>query len=278
MVKYLTRVRFGMNTHNLVKNPHGWTCSVCSWRWKNKPSTECPGVPRYDWWNQNEPSSLSRPVPIHLKTKTQLALLKKAPRDEDKPDGCIYRQAKTRWLWLYDERNAIPLRTVKRKRNYVNVAERRIRNEALALWDSGSAIAELYRDIEITVYPTYRRDGFKSPDKISKERLPYYYGFLAEVALVRLPVLLSNRPELQAILKDSVDTHIMALAHAKTLVDKLLDVGIDELTCDHLSQFSSGFIFTSKEKPYGFCLKEPSARILAHRLAIQFGWEVIEAH
>lgn len=266
-----------MNTHNLFKNPHNWTCSVCSWRWKNKPSTECPGVLRYDWWNQNEPLPLSRPVLIHLKTKTQLASLKKAPRDEDKPDGCIYRQAKTQWLWLYDERNAIPLQRVKRKRNYVNVAERRIRNEALALWDSGSAIAELYRDIEITVYPTYRRDGFKSPSKISKERLPYYYGFLAEVTFVGLPKLPPGYTQLQAILNDNVSTHIRALEQAKILVDKLLDVGIDELTCDRLSQFGSGFIITDKVKPHGFYLKLPEGNTIAHRLAIQFGWEVIEA-
>ncbi len=187
-----------MDTHNLVKTPHGWTCSICEWEWKNKPSTECPSVPRYDWWD-SEPSPLSRPVPIHFKTKTQLGSERLAPRDEDKPDGCIYRQAKTQWLWLYDERNAIPLQRVKRK-HYVNVAERRIRDEALALWDSGSAITELYRDIEITVYPTYRRDGFKSSSKISKERLPYYYGFLAEVTFVGLPKL---PPRLYAIASHS---------------------------------------------------------------------------
>ncbi len=169
MVKYLlSAFCFGMDTHNLLKTPHGWTCSICSWQWKSKPSTECPDVPRYDWWNQNEPSTLSRPVPIHLKTKTQLASLKLAPRNEDKPDGCIYRQAKTQWLWLYDERDAIPLQRGKRKRNYVSVEERRILKEAIALWDSGNVVTEVYRDIEIIAYPTYRRDGFKSPSKISE--------------------------------------------------------------------------------------------------------------
>jgi hypothetical protein len=220
---------------------------------------------------------LSRPVPIHLKTKTQLVSLKLAPRDEDKPDGCMYRQAKTQWLWLYDERDAIPHKRVERKRDYISAAERRVKKEALLLWEFGTVVTEVYRDIEIIAYPTYRRDGFKSASKISKERIPHYYGFLAEVTFVGLPTLPPGYTQLRAILSRSVATHVQALADAKILVNKLLDVGIDDRTCEQLSQFGSGFIITNQEIPYGFCLKLPEGITIAHRLAIQFGWEVIEA-
>ncbi len=107
---------FDMGAHNLLKTPHGWKCSTCEWQWKSKPSTECPDVPRYDWWwNFREAPPVGyRAVPDNLKTKTQLASLKLAPRDEKKPDGCIYMQAKTQWLWLYDVNNTAPLQKPKR--------------------------------------------------------------------------------------------------------------------------------------------------------------------
>ncbi|BAZ08199.1 hypothetical protein NIES4071_00040 [Calothrix sp. NIES-4071] len=266
---------FGM-AHNLLKTPHGWMCSTCEWQWKSKPSTGCPSVPRYDyWWNQNETPPVGyRPVPDNLKTKTQLASLKLAPRDENKPNGCIYRQAKTQWLWLYDVNNTAPLQ--KPKRPYVSAATRRIRKEAVLLWDSGEVVTEVYRDIEISAYAEYRYYGFKSASKISKERQPYYYGFLAEVTVVGLPTLPQNYTELRAILNRSVDTHIEALEHAKILVDKLLDVGINEGMREQLSQSGSGFIMTD-QRGYGFCLKLPEGLTIAHRLAVHFGWEVIEA-
>ncbi|BAZ08244.1 hypothetical protein NIES4071_00490 [Calothrix sp. NIES-4071] len=115
-----------MGAHNLLKTPHGWTCSTCGWQWKSKPSTECPDVPRYDWWwNKPEaPPAGYRPVPDNLKTKTQLASLKLEPRDKDKPNGCIYLQGQTRWLWLYDVNNTAPL--PKKKRHYKSASERRI--------------------------------------------------------------------------------------------------------------------------------------------------------
>ncbi len=126
-------------------------------------------------------------------------------------------------------------------------ATRRIRKEAVLLWDSGDSgevVTEVYRDIEISAYAEYRHYGFKSASKISKERLPYYYGFLAEVTVVGLPTLPQNCTWLRAILNRSVSTHVEALELAKILVDKLLDVGINEGMREQLSQFGSGFIMT----------------------------------
>lgn len=68
----------------------------------------------------------------------------------------------------------------------------------------------------------------KSASQVSKERQPHYCGFLAEVTVVGLPTLPQNCTWLRAILNCSVGTHIEALEHAKILVDKLLDVGINE--------------------------------------------------
>ncbi|BAZ18775.1 hypothetical protein NIES4071_106600 (plasmid) [Calothrix sp. NIES-4071] len=257
-------------SHNLFKTQNGWTCSVCGWEWKSKPSTECPSVPRYHWWNQNE--QLTRMVPDHFKTKTQLASLKLAPLDEDKPDGCIYMQAQTRWLSLYDINKTAPL--PKKKRSYKSAEERRITKEALLLWDSGDIYTEVYKDIEISAYASYRDCGFKRPSQLSKKRKPYFHGFLSEVILTGLPMIPFNS-EVKAILNRSVVNHIKAIVHRKILIDKLFDIGISNENCERLEQFGSGFIMTDSAG-YGFCLRRPDGTTLARRLASQFGWEVIE--
>lgn len=256
--------------HNLFKTHNSWTCSVCGWEWKSKPSTECPDVPRYNWWNQNE--QYTRSAPEHLKTKTQLASLKLAPRNEDKPDGCIYMQSQTRWLWLYDVNNTAPL--PKKKRSYRSAEERRIRKEALLLWDSGEIYTEVYKDIEISAYASYRDCGLKRASQLSKERQPYFYGFLSEVVLTGLSMIPFNS-EVKAVLNRSVANHLQAIAHGKILIDKLLDVGISNENYASLEQFGSGFIMTDPAG-YGFCLRRPDRTTIARRLASLFGWEVIE--
>ncbi len=256
--------------HNLFKTQNGWTCSICGWEWKSKPSTECPDVPRYSWWSQDEQST--RSAPEHLKTKTQLASLKLAPINEDKPSGCIYMQGQTRWLWLYDVNNTDKL--PKKKRRYKSASERRITKEALLLWDSGEVYTEVYKDIEISAYASYRDCGFKRSTQLSKELRPHFYGFLSEVTLTGLPMI-NFDSELKAILNRSEGNHIKAIAQAKILIDKLLDIGITDKICESLEQSGSGFIMTDPVG-YGFCLKRPDRATIARRLAAQFGWEVIE--
>lgn len=256
-----------MGAHNLFKTQNGWTCSLCGWEWKSKPTIECPNVPRYNWWNES-----TRAAPEHLKTKTQLASIKLVPRNEDQPDGCIYMQAQTRWLWLYDINKTAPLQ--RKKRSYKSAEERRIRKEAVLLWDSGEIYTEVYKDIEVSAYATYRECGFKKSTQLSKELQPHFYGFLSEVTLTGLPMIPFNS-EVKAVLNRSEGNHIKAIAQAKILIDKLLDIGITDKICESLEQSGSGFIMTDPVG-YGFCLKRPDRANIARRLASQFGWEVIE--
>ena len=34
--------------HQLTRTGKAYHCEICLWDWKSKPSTDCPGVPRYD--------------------------------------------------------------------------------------------------------------------------------------------------------------------------------------------------------------------------------------
>lgn len=181
-------------------------------------------------------------------------------------------QSQTRWLWLYDVNNTAPL--PKKKRSYKSAEERRVTKEALLLWDSGDIYTEVYKDIEISAYAAYRDCGFKRSTQLSKELQPHFHGFLSEVILTELPMVLFNS-EIKAILNRSICNHIKAIAQAKILIDKLFDVGISNENCERLERFGSGFIMTDPVG-YGFCLRRPDGATLARRLAEQFGWEVIE--
>ncbi|MFL9467111.1 MULTISPECIES: hypothetical protein [Scytonema] len=83
-----------MLVHDLIKTDSGWRCKTCDWLWQSKPKTECPGVVRYNWVH-----------PERLKTTTDLHKKNLKPKDENKPDGCIYSQKSRLWIWLYDEKN-----------------------------------------------------------------------------------------------------------------------------------------------------------------------------
>jgi hypothetical protein len=81
--------------------------------------------------------------------------------------------------------------------------------------------------------------------------------------------------EVKAVLNRTESNHLKAIAHAKILIDKLLDIGISDETYERLEQFGSGFIMTDPVG-YGFRLKRPDGATIARRLAAKFGWEVIE--
>lgn len=85
-----------MNTHTLERTDDGWRCSVCLWDWKQPPVSRCPGIPRMSaaW----------------LLTYTQLHKKGLKPVDRDKPDACYYRSSTKEFIWLYDERLALPRR------------------------------------------------------------------------------------------------------------------------------------------------------------------------
>jgi len=86
-----------MNQHQLQSiTDRDLRCSVCGQSWSRRPSIdECPGVPVYRWEG----------APEHLKTKAQLKQAGLA-RQGLKPAGALYY--KGGWLWLYDERQAVP--------------------------------------------------------------------------------------------------------------------------------------------------------------------------
>lgn len=76
-----------------------FTCQRCGANWRRDPGTSlCPGVRWYPWQSS----------PDYLRTFTQLRAKHLKPADRSKPDGCIF--CKKEWVWLYDERQAIPRR------------------------------------------------------------------------------------------------------------------------------------------------------------------------
>ncbi len=77
---------------------YAYTCLRCSQEWVKPPSSPCPGVPFYYWHT----------APAHLQTYTQLRAKHLKPLDRKKPDGCL--SMKREWLYLYDERQALPRR------------------------------------------------------------------------------------------------------------------------------------------------------------------------
>jgi DNA polymerase III subunit epsilon len=83
-----------MYEHQLEKIDGTWRCAICRWDWTSKPASRCPGVPR-----------------IHaeyLLTYTQLRQKALMPLDRNKPDACYYRSSTRDFVWLYDERQALP--------------------------------------------------------------------------------------------------------------------------------------------------------------------------
>jgi DNA polymerase III subunit epsilon len=91
--------------HQLERGADGRThCATCRWSWAAKGSIRangCPGVPRYGGYESA--------VKAGLKTFT---MLRKAglKTDLSQPAGCIYVQGRREWVWLYDERTAVPRR------------------------------------------------------------------------------------------------------------------------------------------------------------------------
>lgn len=89
------------------------------------------------------------------------------------------------------------------------------------LQDSGKIITEVYKDIEIKVYPAYQKYGYENSDQIHfgcEHR--YYYGFLAEVKLIGTPEFSPNT-EIKIIFEKAKSTHIRAFNLAKKLIDEL---------------------------------------------------------
>lgn len=82
--------------HELEKDEHEYRCTVCLWTWKQSPSGVCPGVPRRS--------------ADYLLTYTQLYTKHLKPVDRDKPDACYYQSSTRDFIWLYDERQALPRR------------------------------------------------------------------------------------------------------------------------------------------------------------------------
>lgn len=73
-------------------------CKKCNDIWTHRPSSYCPGVSYYGWHSS----------PPYLQTYSQLRAKHLKPRDRYQHDGCIVCHRE--WVWLYDERQAIPRR------------------------------------------------------------------------------------------------------------------------------------------------------------------------
>lgn len=84
--------------HKLLLTPTGWTCTICEWRWKRKPTSRCPGIRQYPWSGPERPE--------YLLTKAQLR--KKGLNPGGPPVGAIYHMARRCHYDLYDERQATP--------------------------------------------------------------------------------------------------------------------------------------------------------------------------
>jgi len=79
-----------------------YCCRACAWTWARRPTSSCPGVPRYAWWDS---------VPAHLRTKTHLQHEGLKPAGPIR--GCVEGTrtwAGETWYWLYDIAEAIPKR------------------------------------------------------------------------------------------------------------------------------------------------------------------------
>ena len=55
--------------HEIIKIDSGFECTVCGWHWKSRPSSDCPGVRRYEWLT----------APENLRTEGQLRKRKLMP-------------------------------------------------------------------------------------------------------------------------------------------------------------------------------------------------------
>jgi DNA polymerase-3 subunit epsilon len=86
--------------HQLEATESGYRCRICTWTWKQYPQSDCPGLP----------GSAYEEVPAHLLSYTQLKARGLKPRDRAAPDGCYFRVHRRQWLYLYDERQALPMR------------------------------------------------------------------------------------------------------------------------------------------------------------------------
>jgi DNA polymerase III epsilon subunit-like protein len=77
-----------------------FVCEVCSMSWVRRPARSgyCPGIRFYGW----------QQAPEYLQTYTQLRAKHLKPLDRAKPDACI--SGKDEWIYLYDERQALPRR------------------------------------------------------------------------------------------------------------------------------------------------------------------------
>ncbi|GER82744.1 hypothetical protein KTAU_13810 [Thermogemmatispora aurantia] len=84
-----------------------WRCERCGYEWQWRPPAwrQCPGVPRY---RDGE-------FPPGLVTVSQLRRKGLEPRDRLRPVGCYWCGRGTRYVPLYDERDAVRLSRVRRK-------------------------------------------------------------------------------------------------------------------------------------------------------------------
>ena len=85
--------------HTLERAGDTWWCSVCGWRWPKPPSTDCPGIARFAWYDQ---------VPSFLDTAS--ALRRRGLKPSGNVAGFLYEQGGAVVAWLFDVREATPRR------------------------------------------------------------------------------------------------------------------------------------------------------------------------
>ena len=115
--------------HSVEKTETGFQCTVCKWNWKSRPTSDCPGVQRYEWGT----------APDNLKTIGQL---KKAGLKPNAPYRGIVQGGKGTYE-LFDMIDAIPFtpeeisaeKERKRRSRYITCkhCKREVRKEK---WDS----------------------------------------------------------------------------------------------------------------------------------------------
>jgi hypothetical protein len=94
-----------MRQHQLSEVGEVWTCSVCLWRWRRRPISVCPGLPRYEFDDR----------PPDLLTRGELERRGlRLPAGRDIRAGVVYGdhpRTRERWTPLYDARQAVPAKT-----------------------------------------------------------------------------------------------------------------------------------------------------------------------
>ena len=80
-----------MRDHVYYRDEGRIWCQVCGWSWSQRPTTRCPGVPRYGG---------DKPIPANLFSRTALARMGLSAVGA--PSGCWYRRSTGNYIMLYD--------------------------------------------------------------------------------------------------------------------------------------------------------------------------------